>query len=84
MTYSQNNYLLLLLKLSSLCRDKNENVNHRQKSPERTTSISVTLKLLQCVRCSTGKMISKKILIEMKNSNIHNKIFIQIHNVKCQ
>ena len=38
-----------------LYRDKNENIKYRQKSPERTTSISVTLKLLNCVWCSTGK-----------------------------
>ena len=43
------------MKLSSLCRDMNENIKYCQKSPERTTSISVTLKLLQCVQCSTGK-----------------------------
>ena len=44
-----------LMKLSSLCRDTNYNVRYRQKSPERTISISVTLKLLQCVWCNTGK-----------------------------
>ena len=55
-TYLQNRIITShLMKLSSLCRDMNENVKYRQKSPERTTSISVTLKLLQCVWCSTGK-----------------------------
>ena len=43
-----------ILKLSSLCRDMNGNVKYRKKSPEKTTSISFTLKLLQCVWSSTG------------------------------
>ena len=33
----------------------NENDKHRQKSPEMTTSVLVTLKLLQSVWCPTGK-----------------------------
>ena len=33
----------------------NENVRYLQNSPEMATSISITLKLLQCVWCITGK-----------------------------
>ena len=62
------------MKLSSLCSDKNENVEYRQKSPEKTTSISVTQKLLQCVWCSTEKKnIGMKMFIE-----IFMKMFIEI------
>ena len=54
---------------------------YQQKSPEKATSISVTLKLLQCVWC-----INMKIFIENIHSNIYwkysfkylLKIFIQI------
>ena len=37
-----------------MCREMNKNAKSRQKSPEMTTSISVTLKLLQCTySCSS-------------------------------
>ena len=42
-----------LMKLSSLCRDLNENVKYRLRSPEKTISVSVTLQLLPCVWCGT-------------------------------
>ena len=38
-----------IMKLSSLCSDINEKTNYEHKSPEKTTSISVTLKLLVCL-----------------------------------
>ena len=42
----------------------NENGKYRQKSSERTTSISVTLKLLQCAWCSTvEKVLTWKYLL---------------------
>ena len=67
-----------LIKLNSLCRDMNENVKYLQKSPERTTSISVTLKLLQCLvqlweKCLTRKnalTIFTKIFIDQPNLTI--------------
>ena len=52
------------MKLRSLCRDVNENVKYRQKSPEMTTSISVTLKLLQC---AFGAVLGKN----YSHENIH-------------
>ena len=55
-----------LMKLCSLRHDTNENVKYRRKSPERTTSISVTLKIFHCVWC-LGKNVSFE--------NIHENIF---------
>ena len=71
------------MKLSSFCCDMNENVQNRQKSTERTTSISVTLKLLQCVWCSAGKKLliwkywwkySSKIFMKTLIENIYENI----------
>ena len=45
-TYSQNYYFSFKLFVQFMCRDMNENVKYRQKPPERTTIVSVTLKLL--------------------------------------
>ena len=59
-----------LMKLSSLCRDMKENVKYRQKSPERTNSISVILKLL--LECVFGVVQEKKI-----NVKIFMKIIIE-------
>ena len=45
-TYSHNFYFSFNDIKQFMCRDMNENVKYRQKCPERTTSISVTMKLL--------------------------------------